>query len=266
MATVYMDGSLLGEHDEPEELRKTLIEKRREGKIDGDINVSYLEDRDELRVLTGSNRVRRPVAIVEDGEVLLTEDHVEQLNDGELTLDDLEEEGLIEYLDAEEEENALVAMNRDNVTEDHTHMELDPTTTHGLSASTVVYGNYNRGDRVNYGAKMIGQGLGMPTKNFHSRYDTNANVLTYPQTPIVSTRTFEETLGEHPVGQNMVIAISSYEGYNIEDAVIFNEASIDRGIARSHHFRTYTTESRRYWGGPDTSSVASSASAARSAK
>ncbi len=246
---VYLDGILVGTHDEPEHLRDKLIEKRRNGEIDQEINVSYAEDKDELRVLTDGNRVRHPVAIVEDGEPLLTEEHVEQLNNRELTLQDLVDEGIIEFLDAEEEENAYVAMNRDEVTDEHTHMELDPTTTHGLSASTVVYAQHNRGDRVNYGAKMVGQGLGLSNKNFHNRYDTNANVLTYPQTPIVTTRTFDKMLGEHPVGQNMVIAISSFEGYNIEDAVIFNKSSIERGMMRSHHFRTYTTESRRYWGG-----------------
>jgi DNA-directed RNA polymerase subunit B' len=249
MTDVYFDGHLMGQHDNPEELREKLVEKRRNGELDEEVNVSYDEDKDELRVATDEGRVRRLVAVVEDGEPLLTEEHVQRVNNRELTLQDLLEEGVVEYLDAQEEENAYVAMDRDEVTEDHTHMELDPATTHGLSASLVVYSNYNRGDRVNYGAKMAGQGLGLSTKNFHTRYDTNSNLMDYPQTPIVSTRTYPEMLGEHPIGQNMVIAISSFEGYNIEDAVIFNKSSIERGLARSHHFRTYTTESRRYWGG-----------------
>ncbi|MDY6789150.1 MAG: DNA-directed RNA polymerase subunit B [Candidatus Nanohaloarchaea archaeon] len=249
MANVYLDGRLLGTHDNPEELKEKIIEKRREGEVDRELNIRYAEDKDEIKIFTDACRVRRPLAIVEDGEPLLTEEHIERLNTRELTIKDLVEEGAIEYLDAEEEEDALVAMDREEVTEDHTHMELDPATIPGLSASMVVYANHNRGDRVNYGAKMIGQGLGMPTKNFHNRYDTKSNVMHYPQSPIVNTRTFPEVLGEHPIGQNMVIAISSFKGYNIEDAVIFNKSSIERGLARSHYFRTYTTESRRYWGG-----------------
>ncbi|MDY6777672.1 MAG: DNA-directed RNA polymerase subunit B, partial [Candidatus Nanohaloarchaea archaeon] len=139
MADVYFDGDLLGTHDNPEELREKLIEQRREGKLDNEVNVSYDEDKDELRVVTDAGRVRRPLAVVEDGEPLLTEEHVERLNNRELTLEDLADEGVIEYLDAQEEENAYVAMDRDDVTEEHTHMELDPATTHGLSASSVVY-------------------------------------------------------------------------------------------------------------------------------
>lgn len=249
MTDVYFDGHLLGEHDDPEELRDQLIQQRRDGNIDKEVNVSYDDDKDEMHVMTDKGRARHPLAVVEDGEVLLTEEHVQRLNNRELTLQDLIDEGVIEYLDGEEEENALVAMDRDDVTEDHTHMELDPAVNIGVSASTVVYPHHNRGDRVNYGAKMAGQGIGLSTKNFHARYDTKSNLLNYPQQPIVETRSYERMVGEHPIGQNMVIAISSFEGYNIEDAVIFNESSIDRGLARSHHFETYKTESRRYWGG-----------------
>ncbi len=249
MTDVYLDGDLIGQHDDPGELRDELKERRRNGDLNGEVNVHYSDDKDEIWVNTDSGRTRRPLAIVDDGEVLLTEGHLERLEDGDLTLADLQEDGVIEYLDAEEEEEAFVALDREDVTDEHTHLELDAALTHGLSASLVAFPQHNRGDRVNYGAKMNGQGLGIPEKNFHTRYDTNANVLTYPQRPAVTTATEEEAIGEHPIGQNMVIAISSWEGYNIEDAVIVNKASIERGLARSHYFRTYTTESRTYWGG-----------------
>lgn len=249
MTDVYLDGDMVGQHDDPETLRDEIKERRRNGDISGEINIHYSEDKDEVWIHTDSGRARRPLAILEDGEPLLTENHVERLEDGDITLQDLEEDGVIEYIDAEEEEEVLVALGRDDVTDEHTHMELDPALTHGLSASLVAYPHHNRGDRVNYGAKMNGQGLGLPEKSFHTRYDTKANVLTYPQRPVVNTATEEDAIGDHPIGQNMVIAISSFDGYNIEDAVIVNKASIDRGLARSHYFRTYTTESQTYWGG-----------------
>jgi DNA-directed RNA polymerase beta subunit len=187
--------------------------------------------------------------IVEDGEPQMTEEDMEKLGDGELKLEDLENDGKIEFIDAEEEENTYVAMDREEVTEEHTHMEIDPQIINGVSASLVVYPEHNRGDRVNFGAKMSGQGLGMPSREFHQRFDTQANVLTYGQNPIVSTNTFETVLGDHPIGQNMIIALASFDGYNIEDAVIMNEASIDRGMARTTYMRTYQTEAQRYWGG-----------------
>jgi len=246
---VFVDGEIVDQIEEPGDIRESLIEKRRNGELDKEVSVYYAEDKDEIRINTDSGRVQRPVIIVEDGEPQLTEEQMEELQEGEITLQDLEEEGIIEYIDAEEEENAYVAMDEDEVTEEHTHMEVDPAITHGLSASLVVFPEHNRGDRVNFGAKMSGQGIGLPTREYHQRFDTNANVLTYPQKPITETQTYDTLIGDHPIGQNMVVALASFDGYNMEDAVIMNKASVDRGLARSAYMRTYKTEAQRFWGG-----------------
>ena len=226
-----------------------MIEKRRNGELEEEVSVYYNENRDEIRINTDSGRVLRPVVIVEDGEPRLTEDQMDQLEDGEITLEDLVEEGVIEYIDAEEEENTYVAMDSEDVTEEHTHMEIDSEIIHGISASLTVYPEHNRGDRVNFGAKMAGQGLGMPTSEFHQRFDTRGNVLTYSQQPIVDTNTYDTLIGDHPIGQNMVIALASFDGYNIEDAIIMNKASRERGLGRSTYMRTYKTEAKRFYGG-----------------
>lgn len=249
MTDVFLDGEILGEIDDPSEVRHQLIDKRREGDIGKEICVHYAEDKDEVRINSDSGRVLRPVIIVEDGEALLSEEDMQELTEGEISLEDLEDEGKIEYMDAEEEENAYVAMDRSEITDEHTHLEIDSEIINGLSASLVVYPEHNRGDRVNFGAKMSGQGLGMPTREFHQRFDTRENVLAYGQTPIVTTNTFDTILGDHPIGQNMVIALGSFDGYNIEDAVIMNESSMHRGMGRSTYMRTYQTEAQRFWGG-----------------
>lgn len=186
---------------------------------------------------------------MEDGEPRITEQQKEDLEEGNITLEDLEDEEVIEYIDAEEEENAYVAMNEDEATDEHTHMEIDPAITHGLSASLTVFPQNNRGDRVNFGAKMAGQGIGMYSREFHQRFDTNSNVMYYAQQPVVETKTYDTLLGDHPIGQNMMVALGTFEGYNIEDAVVMNKASIERGLGRSGYFRTYKTEAQRFWGG-----------------
>ncbi|MFB6203295.1 MAG: DNA-directed RNA polymerase subunit B [Candidatus Nanohaloarchaea archaeon] len=249
MTEVFLDGKIIGEAEDPGEVREKLIEKRRSGDLDKEASVYYAEDRDEVRINTDSGRVLRPLIIVDDGEAQLTEEQMDKLTDGEITLEELEEQGVIEYLDAEEEENAYVALADEEPTEEHTHKELDPEIINGVSASLVVYPEHNRGDRVNFGAKMSGQGLGMPSREFHQRFDTQANILTYAQQPIVETNTYDTLLGDHPIGQNMTIALASFDGYNIEDAVIMNKASIERGLARTTYMRTYQTEAQRYWGG-----------------
>ncbi|MFB6200216.1 MAG: DNA-directed RNA polymerase subunit B [Candidatus Nanohaloarchaea archaeon] len=251
MTKVFLDGEIIDEIDSPDEVRETLIEKRRQGNIDKEISVYYAEDKDEIRINTDSGRVQRPVIIVEDGEPQMTDEQREKLDDGEITLDDLEQEGVIEYIDAEEEENAYVAMDEEEVTEEHTHMEIDPAITHGLSASLVVWPEHNRGDRVNFGAKMSGQGIGMHSREFHQRFDTNSNVLSYAQQPISETQTYDSLLENHPVGQNMIVALGTFDGYNIEDALVMNQSSIERGMGRSTYYRTYKTEAQRFWGGQE---------------
>jgi len=246
---VFLDGEILGDAGSPEEALEQLKDKRRDGEIDQEVSIYYAEDRDEVRINTDSGRVLRPLVIVEDGEPKLKDDQLEDLKEGEITLEDLEEEGVIEHLDAEEEENAYVALSGEEPTEEHTHQELDPEIINGVSASLTVYPEHNRGDRVNFGAKMSGQGLGMPTREFHQRFDTRENVLTYPQQPIVETNTYDTLLGDHPIGQNMIVALGSFDGYNIEDAVIMNEDAIQRGTGRSTYMRTYQTEAQRFWGG-----------------
>ena len=137
-------------------------------------------------------------------------------------------------MDAEEEENAYVALYPENVNGDHTHLEINPVTMFGISASLIPYPEYNRGDRINYGAKMVGQSVGLPATNFLIRADTKFNVLTYLQTPVIDTDTYN--VMRNYDGQNVVIAIMCWDGYNINDAVVLNKSSIQRGLFKSFYF------------------------------
>ncbi len=246
---VLLDGNPIGWTIDPGIVNE-IREKRRKGQINNEINVAIFDDLKEIRINTDAGRIRRPVIIVENGKPKLTEEHLEKVKNGELSWNDLIKNGIIEYLDAEEEENALVALDESQIEKDHTHMEISPLCALGLDASLIPFPEYNRGDRVNYGAKMIGQSIGLYQSNFYMRSDTKANVLNYPQVPIVRTNTFEFSGFEsHPSGQNVVIAIMSYKGFNMEDALIFNKASIERGLFNSTFFRTYSAEERKYPGG-----------------
>ncbi|MGC9310375.1 MAG: DNA-directed RNA polymerase subunit B, partial [Candidatus Aenigmatarchaeota archaeon] len=202
-----------------------------------------------IRINVDESRLRRPLIIVKKGQPLLTDDHLKEIIRGEITLEGLVDEGVVEYLDAEEEENAYIALKIEDLNEERTHLELNPMVILGISASMVPFTQHNRADRVNYGAKMMGQSLGMYTRNYLLRPDTKAFVLINPQHPIVDTITFRSNLiEEHPQGQNVVIAIMPFKGYNMEDAVILNKASVERGLFRSIFFRTYITAEKKYWG------------------
>ena len=247
---IYFNGDFVGTTDKPDEIIKDIRKKKRHDILPEQLNISHHLEFNEIRISTDSGRARRPLVIVENGKPKLTKEHIDKMRKGKITWGYLLKHGIIEYLDADEEENTLIAIDPGKVTKEHTHLELDPILILGISASLTPYPEYNRGDRVNYGAKMVGQAIGAPIDNFLVRTDTKFNILTYAQMPLVDTAS-DKILRQHPYGQNIVVAIMCWDGFNMNDAVVINQSSVDRGMFRSFYFRTYETIRKRYWGGQE---------------
>ena len=188
----------------------------------------------------------RSLIIIEEGRAKLTEEHLKKIANKEMSWYDLVKTNLIEYLDTEEEDNALVTLDEKNIKTSHTHMELTPIGIFGIPASLLPFPEHNRGDRPNLGAKMVCQSIGLYQSNFFLRSDKKSNILVYPQMPLVKTQTTDIVgLDKHPAGQNVIIALACHKGYNIFDGVIFNKASIERGLFRSFFYRIYSAEEKR---------------------
>ncbi len=249
-AKVFLNGRFVGIIANGKEFRDNLISLRRKGEFHHEVNVVYYDDVNEVSVNCDAGRVRRPLIVVEDGVPATTKLTPSKI--AKLSWSELLKMGVIEYVDAEEEENLLIAMDESTITSEVTHMEITPSTILGICASLIPFPEHNRSDRDVYEAGMAKQALGIYAANFRYRVDTRGHILHYPQKPIVKTHGMDAIkFDKRPAGQNFVVAVLSYEGYNMEDALLINKASVERGLGRSTFYRTYDAEEKKYPNGQE---------------
>ena len=169
------------------------------------------------------------------------------LNDSDFESDMIRLEemaGVIEYIDKTEEDNAMIAVSiRDLSYKQYRYhyCEIHPSLILGLLANCVPFIEMNPGPRHLYAVGQSKQALGMYASNFRNRMDTKGQVMYYPQRSIVRNR-LERYLftPEMPNGINAIVAIGCFSGYNQEDSIIFNKASVERGLFRTVKYRTYS--------------------------
>ena len=254
---ILLNGNLIATTRDPEETFDLIREARRSSKLFHEINLAYFEENRVISINTDGGRVRRPLIILDhdqEGSAVprLNLAHVEKLSKGDIKFSDLLKEGVIEFLDAEEEENAYIAMTLEEIQPEHTHVEISPSAILGICASIIPYAEHNQSPRNTYEAGMTKQALGLYASNFYFRTDRRSHILQAPQIPLVGSKSMDIIgFNDRPAGQNFVVAILSFQGYNIEDAIILNRASVERGLARSHFFRSYVGEEKKYLGGQE---------------
>jgi DNA-directed RNA polymerase subunit B len=254
-ARVFVDGQLVGYVEDGAHLAHTLRTMRRSGKIHPHVGVylySSLNDNatKRLYVSCNSGRVLRPLVIVREGRPLITEEIIEKIQKKFLSWTDLLHTGILELVDANEEENCYVAISPDVIEQTHTHLEVFPSSILGVGASIIPYPEHNQSPRNTYESAMAKQSLGFSTPLMNASTYVRQHLMLYPQTPMVSTKAINLLgLDDRPTGQNAIVAVLPYEGYNIEDAVVFNKSAVDRGFGRTFFYRVYEAEAKQYPGG-----------------
>ena len=250
MADVFLNEVYAGSCRDPKAFVKEFKEKRRRGEVDRQTNIYHDKAQDFVYVESGPGRIRRPLVVVEGGKPKITKEHIDKLKKKEIGFENLIEEGCIEYLDALEENDALVAVKEEDLTQEHTHMEIAPVLMYAVNTAIVPFSEFDEPSRLMRGQKTVKQAVGMYALNFRNRKETDRNVLLNPQRPLVETFVYDLLdFDAHSAGQNLTVAIMSYEGYNMEDGLVLNGSSVDRGLQRSVYYKLHTTSEIKYPGG-----------------
>src|SRR6476469_861823 len=252
---VFVDGRLIGYSEDGSYLTNTLRTMRRSGKIHPHIGIFLSSPRNEsatkrLHISCNAGRVMRPLAIVKEGKPILSVEVGEKIHKKFLSWNDLLYMGMIELIDANEEENCFISLDIPSLQAEHTHDEIFPSSILGVGASIIPYPEHNQSPRNTYESAMAKQSLGFSTPLMNASTYVRQHFMLYPQMPMVNTKAINLLgLDERPTGQNEVVAVLPFEGYNIEDAVVFSKSSIDRGLARTFFYRVYEAEAKQYPGG-----------------
>jgi DNA-directed RNA polymerase II subunit RPB2 len=162
----------------------------------------------------------------------------------------LDEKAIIDYIDTNETEGSLIAMNSreldNHKTVKHTHIEIHESLIFGVLSNLINFPENNPATRNSFSCGQTKQACSIYHTNFHVRMDKSALVLSYGQTPLVKTRYLKHINNEeHPYGENAIVAVMCYTGYNVEDAILVNEGALKRGLFRTTYYSTYESHEEK---------------------
>jgi len=152
---------------------------------------------------------------------------------------------ILDLVDTGETESLLIAHHNLQVREkqrQYTHLELHNSLMFGYMGNLVIFPEHNQLPRNLFSCGQSKQACSHFHTNYQHRFDKSAIVLHYGQTPLVKSRYIDMFNNEeHPYGVNTIVAIGSYGGYNVEDAILVNRGAVDRGLFRTTYYNTYET-------------------------
>lgn len=278
MTKMIVNGRWIGVVDMPIELVDTLRLYRRNGIIPVYTSISFDYERNEIFMYTDAGRLTRPLYYRDDKFITSFSKHVDALDKGLLSWEQivagtrdkkdavfhskksvlyepkqlygeqeslpflLEGKSVVDYLDTAEEESSLIAIKEEELTKSskHTHLEIDPSLMLGVMGNQIIYPENNPFARNSFSCGQSKQAVSVYHSNFQARFDKFSVVLNYGQVPLIKSRYLEHiNKEEQPYGVNAIVAIMTYTGYNVEDAILFNKGAIDRGIFRTTYLSVY---------------------------
>lgn len=243
---VMVNGDIVGTHPDPDALAQRARRARRNHIIPYDTSVARTAWGVGIGIDAGC--CMRPVFVAENLHLItgVIADNRHTPTEELWTL--LLRKGIIEYLDKEEEMEMRIAVTPAEMDADHTHMEISPSTMLGHCARQIPFADRNQAPRNIYQASMGKQAVAVPTLPYADRFDAQMHVPHYTQRPLVETGAEDVEFG---MGTNAIVAVMSHTGLNQEDSIIMNQGCVDRGMFRSTHYTTHTSEEQSTGADPE---------------
>ena len=235
---IVVNGVIIAHTESPIKIYKELHDAKTSCKIHPYISIAWNVISKSIIVETDAGRLVRPVFRVKNGKLLPPPEKKDDWNAWVSTC--------VEYIDPSESDVIRVAMVPEEITEHTTHCEIHPQMILGHMAATIPLSDHNQSPRNTYQSAMGKQAMSIYVTNYQKRLDKNAYIICSPQRPLVETR-ITRILGmpKMPFGENAIVAIACYSGYNQEDSVILNRNSLKRGFMRGLYYSVYKDEEHR---------------------
>ena len=271
---VFINGGWIGVTNDPIHFKKLFILHRRNGLFNIHTSIYWNIELNEIHIQTDSGRACHPLFYLNNSDISYEKDNIlEKIKSYKFTWNECilgtcessversientkiinkdtlkgslgNNQAIIEYLDTQEMQGVMMASSVDNrdtyIQNKITHKEIDPSVILSVMANQVIFPSTNPYPRNAFSCGQSKQAVSMFHTNFNNRLDKSSILLNYGQDPVVRSRYYKHiTKNQHPYGINAIVAIACYSGYNVEDAVIINKASLDRGLFRTTYYNTY---------------------------
>lgn len=238
---IFLNGIWIG-ISKNTEIYTILIDYKKHRKFHPTISISVNEHEMEILIFADEGRPIRPLFDLSK----FPQSFFELKN---MTIDDMIEKQIVQYVDAHEMENYVVAMSIDDI---RTHpnmynfLEIHPSSISSICTGLIPFSDHTQAPRITYHASMGKQAIGLYATTHFLRADAVSHLLVTPERPLVRTHTSQISGCDAMVnGCNLIVAICMYTGFNQEDSVILNQSAIDRGLLRSFMYKTLIVEERK---------------------